>query len=227
MDDLVGSKGGSGVCQWLRSLMPAHSVYVEGFLGRGVLLRSKVPARRNIGIELDLGVLQEFKACIDGADYAGLELIHGDVFEELPKLSVPADGLVYLDPPYLGSTRSHRRYYLCELITDEDHIRLLQLANALSCRVMISGYRSELYSSMLPEWRVSSFWTVNRAGVRCEEICWMNFPEPVFYHDVYVAGVDFTDRQRVKRKVARWVRRLSSMPAAERQAILDALLDLA
>ena len=40
------------------------------------------------------------------------------------------------------------------------------------------------------------------------------------------AGVDFTDRQRIKRKAARWKRMFSELPAGERIAILAALLEV-
>lgn len=59
--------------------------------------------------------------------------------------------LLYVDPPYLASTRRETRY-LHEMATAAEHE---QLADALhSCRaaVALSGYRSPLYASLYPDW---------------------------------------------------------------------------
>jgi DNA adenine methylase len=39
------------------------------------------------------------------------------------------------------------------------------------------------------------------------------------------ASVDFTDRQRIKRKVARWQRNYRELSAGERMAVLAAILE--
>lgn len=46
--------GGKGqVFQRLINLMPPHEVYIETHLGGGSIIRNKLPARQNIGIEID------------------------------------------------------------------------------------------------------------------------------------------------------------------------------
>ena len=52
-----GGKAGSGVFQTLINLMGPHDVYVEPFLGGAAVMRMKRPARLNIGIDLDAGVI--------------------------------------------------------------------------------------------------------------------------------------------------------------------------
>src|SRR5258706_7591545 len=60
----TGSKGGSGVAQWLINLMPPHRVWVEAFLGRGVLSALKKPAELNIVIDLDAAAIaDDFRLC--------------------------------------------------------------------------------------------------------------------------------------------------------------------
>lgn len=202
--------------------MPAHRVYVEPFLGRGVILNTKRPAAGNIGIDYDAGTIADY---IRRRPQPNTSIVHGDAFAVLPVLTVKPDWLIYADPPYL--TRScARRYYKKELMTVAEHERLLTLLQALPCMVMISGYQNDLYSMRLcrPTWSVSTFWTVNRRGKRVQEFCWMNFPPPNLLHDTQFIGTDFTDRQRIKRKVARWTAKFSAMPAAERQAMLNRLL---
>ena len=61
--------------------------------------------------------------------------------------------LHYLDPPYLPQTRvSGNRYYQHEM-TIEDHEQLLYQIKELKGMVVLSGYDSELYNDLLPDWR--------------------------------------------------------------------------
>jgi hypothetical protein len=48
-----GAKGGSGVLQTILNEMPSHRVYAEVFLGSGKVMRTKLAAAINIGIDLD------------------------------------------------------------------------------------------------------------------------------------------------------------------------------
>ena len=58
--------------------------------------------------------------------------------------------------------------------------------------------------------------------VRTETV-WCNFsPAEVHYHTY--AGIDRTDRQRIKRKAERWAARYEKLPHGERQAVLSAML---
>jgi len=61
----------------------------------------------------------------------------------------PTD-FIYLDPPYLQSTRrSQERIYRHELMRPEEHARLLDLVVSSKAMVAISGYPSELYEQRL------------------------------------------------------------------------------
>lgn len=228
--NFVGSKGGAGVAQWIVSAMPAHTHYVEAFLGRGVVMDFKKPAAQlNMAIEIDPSTIADYqrRRAESGTPRGSHTLILGDALTILPILDTSRDWLIYADPPYLGTARScNRAYYRHELITEEAHERFLSVMASLDANVMISGYASQLYDGRLKGWRTSSFWTVNRRGKRVEEKMWMNFDPPQSLHDTRFVGNGFTDRQRVKRKVIRWTRKLEAMPAGERQAIMDALLSI-
>lgn len=218
----VGSKGGAGVAQWLISLMPEHRVYVESFLGTGTVLLTKKPAAVNIGIDYDAGVIVDFER---RRRQPGLTIVCADSLKLLPVLKVESDWLIYCDPPYLLSTRSCKRsYYGREMLTEKEHRILLSILTRLPCRVMISGYLSALYKTVLDEWRVSTFWTVNRRGKRVQEWCWMNYAAGGKLHDSRFVGNNFTDRQRIKRKAARWRNKYAALPSFERQAVLESLL---
>lgn len=210
-----GSKATTGLCQPLIALMPPHSVYIETHLGGGAIMRRKPAALRNIGIDLDGRALSGFTC-----DYP-VELVHGCCHRFLAAFPFDGTELVYSDPPYLQSTRKSGRRYRHDY-EEADHEALLALLVSLPCAVMVSGYPSALYDARLAGWRSVSLQVMNRAGVVTERV-WFNFePDRVFW--VSYAGRNFTHRQQVKRKAANWGRRYRDLPAAERLAVLAAML---
>lgn len=194
---------------------------MEAFLGKGVILKTKLPASRNVAIELDPKVLSRYWR----RRSKSVQFIEGDALTVLPALKLDASALVYADPPYLGTVRTdkNRVYYGRELMTQEEHQKLLHVLTSLEAMVMVSGYQSELYCRQLNGWRMETKWTVTRGGTRVQECLWMNFAPPIFLHDTRFIGSDFTDRQGAKRKIARWKNRFARMEAQERFAILEAL----
>lgn len=223
-----GGKNGSGTYQKIINLIPPHAVYVEAFLGSGAILRMKRPASRNIGIDADAAVIAswgrgEYRAV------PNLQLHCGDAIKWLAehRNSLGQETFVYCDPPYLMETRSSKRQlYLCELGQDEEHVRLLDILTELSCMVMISGYESALYARLLAGWRLTTFQAITRGGNLATECVWCNFPEPMELHDYQYLGNTYRERERIKRKQARWRKRLAEMPAQERYALLAELENL-
>jgi len=65
---------------------------------------------------------------------------------------------------------------------------------------------------------------MTRGGL-AEECLWANFPDPIALHDYRYLGDGFRERERIKRKKARWVSRLEKMPLLERRALLSAIAD--
>jgi len=57
----------------------------------------------------------------------------------------------YLDPPYVAKTRVAKNQYRFEM-TEADHTELLARAVGLKGMVLLSGYASELYDSVLSTW---------------------------------------------------------------------------
>lgn len=218
MADFLGAKTASGAYQAIIAAMPPHDTYIETHLGTGAVMRFKAPALRSVGIELDPQTLAEYEPPYP------LELHHGDCLAYLRAFDFAAAGrvLVYADPPYLLDTRTSRRRYRCDY-TRRDHEQLLALLRELPAAVMLSGYPSPFYDEQLPGWRTLEFQVMTRGGVRTEKL-WMNYPAGAV-HWASFAGRDFTDRQRIKRKAARWAAKFKALPPAERQAVLAALLD--
>lgn len=132
------------------------------------------------------------------------------------------DALVYCDPPYLMETRRTKRRIYREEFTEDDHWRLLRVLLGLKCMVQISGYWSKLYAKRLSDWRLIRFQGQTRKGPR-EECLWMNYPEPVALHDFQYLGADYRERERIKRKTARWVSRMAALPILERTALFSAI----
>jgi len=218
---VTGSKGGAGVAQRIVSLMPPHELYIEAFAGLAAVGRLKRPARCNVFIERDIDRASSLRAMLPAAAL----VVIGDVMQVIEPEHVPPGTVVYCDPPYLMTTRRNwRHYYKHELFTEAEHERFLEWARRLRCRVLISGYESALYASRLHGWRVVQFRAQTQAGTAIETV-WCNFPEPAELHDVRFVGDGYRQRERIRRKVSRWVRRLERLPLAERAAILAAFED--
>lgn len=90
------------------------------------------------------------------------------------------DTLFYLDPPYLHETRrSTDAYGPCEM-TEDGHRELLGLVQSVKGKVMLSGYPSPLYDTLLSRWTRHTFELPNNAAggkkkARMTEVLWCNF----------------------------------------------------
>lgn len=220
----LGSKAASGVYQKIIAEMPPHDTYIETHLGGGAVMLRKPPARRNIGIDIDVDALKNFAFT---HQLSGVSLVSLDAADYLEKFDFSRAGrvLVYADPPYLPETRTSRARYRYEY-TVTDHERLLTCLMNLpeNVSVILSGYPSQLYDEMLAGWRSKEFQAMTRGGVRTEKI-WMNYPEGAAYSHAF-AGKDYNDRHRIKRKAERWRKKYAALPPAERLAIMTALCEV-
>lgn len=210
--------GGKGGCfRHIVNLMPPHDVYIETHLGGGNVLERKKPAAHSIGIDIDPAVIARWEQ----RDIE-VSLLCMDAVEYLRDYRFTGRELVYSDPPYLVETRRSKRPLYNFSYTEAQHCELLGVLTALPCAVMLSGYRSGLYTEVLEGmqgWRCVEFESATRGG-KAIECLWMNFvPGPL--HDTSYVGDDFRERERIKRKRKRWRARLERMSPAERQAIID------
>jgi DNA adenine methylase len=111
-----------------------------------------------------------------------VERLRGVVIENSDAIDVmqPHDGpntLHFVDPPYLPETRkTPNRGYNHEM-TYQDHERLLQAVRELRGNVVLCGYPSELYETLLTDWRrVTRSAYADGARPRTE-VLWMNFED--------------------------------------------------
>lgn len=155
--------------------------------------------------------------------------IAGDGLDLLEHHQFDGCELVYCDPPYMRSTRkSTKDLYRFEW-TDHHHSRLLKWAAETKAKVIISGYASVMYREaleLIPKpWNCEGFEVMTRRG-RATEILWWNFERPAVLHDDRFLGDGFRDRERIRRRQARWIARLQRMDPAERYALLGAVRSL-
>lgn len=212
--------GGKNCCfQRIINLIPPHDTYIETHLDSGAVMRNKLPAASNIGIDVDLDVLSKF----DLPTGYKVDLICTDAIGFLQEHWFPCHTFIYADPPYLNGVRTKRKQYRHEY-SDKQHVELLEtlrrLASSPLINVMISGYWSELYADMLSEWHVHSFEAMTRGGMR-REFLWMSYPPPDRLHDYRYIGDTFRDRERIRRRQRRWIANLKRMPALERRALME------
>ena len=80
---------------------------------------------------------------------------------------------MYLDPPYLMSTRK-KRIYKHEM-TEEDYVELLKAIQDSKAKVMISGYDSELYNTYLKSWNKKHTETTTEMHRTAIETIWFNY----------------------------------------------------
>lgn len=92
----------------------------------------------------------------------GVVIENMDIMEFVAKYNQP-EYFLYLDPPYLPSTRRSTKAYDIEM-TEEEHSDLCDLLVDCNCKVLISGYQSPLYLKKLKTWNFTSTAVVNHSG---------------------------------------------------------------
>jgi site-specific DNA-adenine methylase len=213
--------------------IPPHSHLIVPFAGHCAIVRNmRLPSqvlindldgkvtrwwRRHLE-ETTLKPETEYSPQIEIRQQCGLELL-----EEVRRRFLPGGvpPFVYLDPPYLLSTRKSATRYRHELTHDE-HVRLLAIAKELPCRVMISGYSSKLYQQQLADWRHFDFPSQTRGGMATEHV-WCNYAEPTELQDYRWLGRDRRERFKLVRREQNLIEKLSRLPAIERNALLMAI----
>ncbi len=212
-----GGKSASGVYQRLINCIPPHRVYIETHLGGGAVMRYKRRAEINIGLDVDPDVVSQW----EGSSF--MRIIHQDAAAFLAEYPFEGDEFIYSDPPYLTSSRRSGRPVYSFEYTEEQHGELLEILVGVPCKVMISGYWSSLYAERLAGWHTMSFDTRTRSGDIATEWVWMNYAKPDELHDYRYLGEDYRDRERIRRRIARWRSRLEGLPRLERKALITAL----
>jgi DNA adenine methylase len=85
--------------------------------------------------------------------------------------------LLYVDPPYLGSTRGWGNNYRCEMKTEQEHRELAAALAECRATVVLSGYGSDLYAELYDGWHryEQSTMTGNATSDKARtEVLWSN-----------------------------------------------------
>lgn len=116
---------------------------------------------------------------------AAAERLHRVSLEALPALTLigkygaQPDVLLYVDPPYLGTTRGWGRNYRHEMKTDDEHRELAAALTDCHATVVLSGYHSPLYDELFDGWhryeQASMTGNAKTAKARVE-VLWANRP---------------------------------------------------
>lgn len=102
----------------------------------------------------------------------GVQIENRPAVELIQKFNFP-NVLIYLDPPYVLSTRC-RKQYRYEM-DDNAHNDLLDVLLAHKGKVILSGYDNELYNDRLKGWHREETSCYSQACKKTREILWMNF----------------------------------------------------
>ena len=105
-----------------------------------------------------------------------VQIEHMDALRLIQRYNHP-DDLIYIDPPYVRSTRRSGRLYAHEM-SDEQHLELLRIINDSQAKIIISGYDSDLYDSALAGWHKDSTTSQTTSAETVKETIWMNYEPP-------------------------------------------------
>lgn len=208
-------RGGKGsLFRQLINLIPHHETYIEPYLGMGAVMRNKLPAVRSIGVEIDPLVVDQW--C--GDEIANLSVINADALGFLRAYEWTGGDFVYVDPPYLPSTRRMDSVYRFDC-DESHHHELLSLLKTLPAPVMLSGYASPSYDEALKDWNRFEFHAGSHGSARTE-VVWLNYEPPAVPFDTRFVGDTFRDRQRIQRKQQRLRQKIMDLPSIERHLLL-------
>ena len=243
LDNYPGSKLASGLPQFIINHIPCFDVFIEGCAGTAAISRilydrnkfGKLSSFLHITnpsfrlYDIDPDVCSELNSLLSSVDtvqifnqsyLSALDFLHNTVS--------PFTCFVYLDPPYMKSTRRTPGDIYTYDWTHTDHEQFLHnvLKYSFDANIMISGYDNSLYTAALSEWYMRSTQVMTRGGIATETI-WMNYnPDTIKLATYDFLGTDFTDRQRIKKKINSLKAKLHSLPFHEKNAILSSLMAL-
>jgi DNA adenine methylase len=142
----------------------------------------------SMSVSREVKTTQRWNSCYKNLDGVFNRLRNTQIenidFENVFKTyAVDENCFVYCDPPYVHSTRKQIDDYVFEM-TDDDHLRFINVCLDSPAKIMISGYDNSLYAEHLKDWKKLQFdvicHAVNKKGKTKEnamrhEIIWMNY----------------------------------------------------
>ena len=238
-----GSKGASGVIEFLVNHTPDCDVFVDGMGGSGIVSSRIAELNKNqtiIYFEIVNHVLEQFKnkntwKNIHFKNESVIKFYSKKIYKEDSKFLFE-DTVFFFDPPYKFETRRTERPMYEHEWGLEQHIEFLsfvrQLSEYTSAKIMITHPMEDDYVNLLingefeKEWFTSPFSYMGRGGVMYDTL-WTNFnPKEESLLSYKYVGKNNTDRQRIKRKIKRLVEKIEALPYHEQQAIVTEIASL-
>lgn len=110
----------------------------------------------SVGVQSRIG---RFAACAERLSRAAIE--NGPAVEVIRRLGDRPGTVIYADPPYLGTSRSHGSStsveYRFDMAGDEAHAELAEALHESPATVVLSCYPSELYDKLYSDWWFADF----------------------------------------------------------------------
>lgn len=214
----IGNKNIPGVIHKIVNEIPVHTDYLELFAGSGAV-GLELPPGHKVFNDLNRDALQLIKEsdptvtliCMDFADVLGLFVSPSGTTD---------DTFIFVDPPYLHSTRDSPALYEFEL-TDNRHLELIQLLRSSTAKVMVIHPECELYNTSFKDWRSIEIKIRYNVKTSIERI-WMNY-QPQDLQTCKFLGGDCWERQSNKRKAQRFLLKGQPLPFKEGNYITDML----
>lgn len=114
-----------------------------------------------------------------------VQIEHANALELIKGFNGP-DVLIYADPPYVLSSRGGKAYR--HEMTDQEHVRLLEVLLRHRGPVVLSGYDNQLYRDYLEGWSTDTLNTFASHAQPRVETLWMNFEAPPTLFDLLEDG---------------------------------------
>lgn len=111
----------------------------------------------------------------------GVHIDNRDALDIIDRYGCEPEALIYVDPPYLGATRS-QKIYRHELRTEQEHAALAEALRGCAAHVLLSGYHSPLYDDLYGGWHRAEYAAqANNNGMAGAdqsrvEVLWSNRP---------------------------------------------------
>jgi site-specific DNA-adenine methylase len=247
-----GGKSGNGTYQTIINNIPKHKVYIEAMAGNGgILFHFKTPAAVIVINDIDRSVIDKYneikETIFPGQKVKIYNLDYYEVVRSIDRKNLLAnivnpcstcskdnndynieknndDLFFYFDPPYLKETRKSQADLYKYEWSEKQHIDFLIRCQHIRGNVMVSHYPSSLYDRLLKGWFTLEFTSQTRNGKATEKL-YMNYdPTKKILQDFSWVGSNFSERQRIKRKVERHIKKLDQLTSIERRCILSAIL---
>ena len=216
-----GGKCGNGTYQNIINFIPKHDLFIDAMAGNGGIFFNLQLPQRAVYNDIDPSVIDNFDYVVP-SEVIKENLCYSGLIDKYDFVSSKA--FIYFDPPYHFDTRSTKQKYYNFDWSDSDHDKFLSKVVTVKSNCMVSHYPCELYDTALKNWHTFDFMSMTRGGLRQERI-YMNYAKPEVLQDFRYLGKNYTDRQRIKRKITRFLEKLENLEELERTGILSAVID--